>query len=147
MNDNNVHLKVVTPEKTFFDDDIEKVIFRTRDGDVAILKNHAPLMTLAGYGIMKIFTLNKEVKYASLIGGMVLVENNNIIILTDDASWPHEIDINRAISARDRAKERLNKKQSEVDLMRANNSLKKALVRIDLANTGEKIKNRSVKKD
>ena len=147
MNDRNVHLKVVTPSKTFFEDDVDRVVFRAENGDMAILRNHAPIMTLAGYGIMRIFTLEGDVLYASLIGGMVLAEDNNIIILTDDASWPDEIDKQRAIKARDRAKERLKKKQKEVDLLRANNSLKKALVRIDLANTGEKVKNRSVKKD
>lgn len=143
MEDKNLHLKVVTPRKVFFDDEVEGLVFKAKDGYMQILKNHIPIMTTAGYGIMRIYYLDGEVELASLMGGTVFVENNIITILTEDASWPSEIDIQRAESARQRAEERLSSKEDGIDIERASIALTRALVRIDLANTGEKMSKKS----
>ena len=99
---------------------------------MTILKNHVPIMTLADLGIMHITDLKGNKREATLFGGSVLVENN--------ALWPEEIDIRRAEEAKRRAEEKLHAtKYNRREFVQAEHKLRKALVRIDLANTYEGI--------
>ena len=55
-----------------------------------------------------------------------------ISILADGAVWPDEIDGNRAEEARMRAERRLKEESGEIDTMRAELALRRALVRLSL---------------
>lgn len=135
-----LNLKIVTPKGTFYEGDVDKFSFRAASGDMQILKNHAPVMSLVGYGLMHIFRENDKKLTGALIGGTVFVENNNILVTTEDASWPDDINKERALKAKERAAEHM--KKSDSNFERAEIALKKALVRIDLANIAEKEINR-----
>ena len=50
------HLSVVTPDRIFFDGDAERVIVRTRSGDVGILKGHAKYISAIWIGKLRIKT-------------------------------------------------------------------------------------------
>ena len=54
MKSENLLLEIVTPTRTFYKEEVEKFTFRAVTGDMTILKNHVPIMTLADIGIMKI---------------------------------------------------------------------------------------------
>ncbi len=47
---NRLYLKVVTPDKLFFEGDIDMLVARTIEGDVGILLNHSPLVTILDIG-------------------------------------------------------------------------------------------------
>lgn len=146
MNNENLHLRIATPSRTFYNDYITSISFKSSDGMMTFMKNHVPLMTLADIGIMKITDLDNNVKDATLFGGSVLIENNKIVIITDDALWPEEIDVKRAEAAKARAEARMNDmfnaKQDKERFIKAELALKRALVRINLANTYEGISRR-----
>ena len=140
MNDQNLHLEIATPTRTFYNDEVEKFTFKATSGEMTILKNHVPIMTLADLGIMHITDLKGNKREATLFGGSVLVENNKILVVTDDALWPEEIDIRREEEAKRRAEEKLHAtKYNRREFVQAEHKLRKALVRIDLANTYEGI--------
>ena len=54
---------------------------------------------------------------------------DKVTLLAEIAEWPDEIDESRAKSAEERARERLERKDSNLDVMRAELALRKALVR------------------
>lgn len=126
-------LEIVTPDRRFFEDEVEMVIVRGQEGDLGILKGHTPLVTPLDIGRIKI-KQNGEVREATIAGGYVEIAKEKTTIITDSAEWPDEIDIDRAKEAKRRAEERLHEKNdSEVDLFRAEIALRKALNRINVA--------------
>ncbi len=130
---NKIHLRIITPTRCMFEDDVEMVIMRAVDGEIGFMAGHVPLTTVLDYGVMKITTDGSETKEAVVLGGFVEISDNTITVLSDVAEWPDEIDIKRAEEAKQRAERRLNEKASEVDTRRAELALRRATVRLDVS--------------
>lgn len=128
---NRLYLKVVTPDKLFFEGEIDMLVARTIEGDVGILLNHSPLVTLLDIGRLVIKD-GDERKIAACAGGYIDVRNNNITVVSDACEWEEEIDINRAERAKERASKRLEDKST--DTFKAELALKKAINRINVGN-------------
>lgn len=126
------HLQVITPTKTFFDDEVEMAVVRTIEGDIGILRNHTPLVTPLSVGILKLKN-EGSFREAAIAGGFVYVEKAKTVIMTDAAEWPEDIDVNRAQRAKERAEERIKNCGGEIDTIRAEIALNKALNRINVA--------------
>ena len=124
-------LEVVTPNRKFLEADIEMLVVKTIDGDIAVLANHTPLVTPLSIGILKLNYPDGTSKIATVCGGFMEVTKEKTTIVTDSAEWPEEIDANRAEAAKKRAEERLKKKDSSLDVARAEMALKRALNRIN----------------
>lgn len=128
----NFPLEIVTPDRMFFSGEVESVIVRGVDGDLAVLKNRAPLVTPLKIGKVRIIIDGKE-KVAALCNGYIKVSKEKTTIISDSAEWPEEIDIKRAEEAKKRAEKRLKEKPSEIDTKRAKLALRRALNRLDVA--------------
>ncbi|WP_058260392.1 F0F1 ATP synthase subunit epsilon [Fenollaria timonensis] len=128
---NRLYLKVVTPDKLFFEGEIDMLVARTIEGDVGILLNHSPLVTILDIGRLVIKD-GDERKIAACAGGYIDVRNNNITVVSDACEWEEEIDINRAQRAKERASKRLEDKGT--DTFKAELALKKAINRINVGN-------------
>ncbi|MTI46861.1 F0F1 ATP synthase subunit epsilon [Sporosalibacterium faouarense] len=129
----NFKLEIVTPDRKFFEEEVEMIVVRGQEGDLGILANHTPLVTPLDIGRIKI-KQNGEFKQAAIAGGYIEVGKEKTTIISDSAEWPEEIDLARAKEAKRRAEERLDHaSKSEVDLMRAEVALRKALNRINVA--------------
>ena len=88
-------LEVITPERLFYEGDVEMVIVRTLIGYEGFLANHSWACKLLDTGVLKIKENGaKEFKIAAITGGFIDVKDR-IIIFTDAAEWPEEIDIER----------------------------------------------------
>ena len=114
---NKVKIKIVTPEKEMYNGDADMVIFRSKCGDVGIMHGHLPMVNVLDFG------------------GFAEIDGECVNILTDAAEWSDEIDLSRAEAARDRAEKRLMLSSPDIDEMRSEMALKRALIRI---NTAEK---------
>ncbi len=126
------HLEIVTPDRKFFSEDVYMVIVRGKEGDLAVLKNRVPLITPLAIGNIKIFrTKDSEAEIAATVDGYVTVTKDKTTIVTDAAEWPHEIDLNRAEEAKKRAEERLKSNDPNIDTLRAEIALKRAINRIN----------------
>ena len=79
-------VKIVTPERVFYEGQTEMIIVRTTQGDRGILKNHRPLVAGLSDGTLKI---KKEGKYkeAKVSGGFIQVEKEQAVVLTESAEW------------------------------------------------------------
>lgn len=123
-------LKVVTSNGIFFDEDVNMVILRCVNGDLGILKGHAPLISLIGIGKLRI-KQNGKFTEAAIAGGYVEVNKENVLIVCDAVEWPNEIDIERVKKAKERAEERL-RNPDGIDIERAEVALKRAINRINI---------------
>lgn len=126
------HLEIVTPDRLFFSEEVEMVIVRGIEGDLAILKNRAPITTPLRICKVRIFQGGKE-RIAAACDGYISVSDNKATIVTEAAEWPEEIDVERAKAAKARAEKKLNERSSGTDIARAEAALKRALNRLDVS--------------
>lgn len=124
-------LHVITPERRFYDGEASMVELTTTEGDIGVYRNHIPLTAIVAPGVLKIHE-EVEVKEAALISGFIEILPERITIMAEVAEWPDEIDGNRAEEARIRAERRLKEESGEIDTMRAELALRRALVRLSL---------------
>jgi F-type H+-transporting ATPase subunit epsilon len=129
---NQLRLKIVTPTRTAYDDDVEMVILRGEEGDMGILPGHENRVAILDVGPLRIKNGEDE-KELAIIGGFVEVLGDRVTVLSEVAEWPDEIDKVRAEEARERAESRLLQKASDVDTQRAEAALRRALVRIEVS--------------
>lgn len=125
-------LEIVTPDRVFFSDEVDMVIVRGIEGDLAVLKNRAPLVTPLAIGKAKVVIDGNE-RHCALSNGYLKVSNQKTTIISDSAEWPEEIDIKRAEKAKKRAEERLKKRSDGLDVARAEAALKRAINRLQVA--------------
>ena len=124
-------LHVITPERRFYDGEASMVELTTTEGDIGVYRNHIPLTAIVAPGVLKIHE-EGEVKEAALMSGFIEILPERITIMAEVAEWPDEIDGNRAEEARIRAERRLKEQSGEIDTMRAELALRRALVRLSL---------------
>lgn len=122
-------LEIITPERSFFKGEVDRVIARSISGDIAILDKHIPLVTPVEISIIKIKSGNEE-KKAAISTGYMEVSPGKTTLIVDAAEWPDEIDLERAEAARRRAEERL-RSGVDTDVARAEFALSRAINRID----------------
>lgn len=127
---NKIKLKIVTPSKKLYDSEVDMVIVRTTTGDIGVLKGHQNLTTTLGYGLIRIQNDDNE-ETLTVFGGFCEIDEKGIMILTDAAERPEDIDLERAERAKARAEERIKAQKADTDILRAQLSLKRALTRID----------------
>lgn len=130
-------LEIISPDRVFYQGDAAMVELTTSEGDVGIYKNHIPMTMIVVPGIVTI-TEEEGQKKAALHSGFIEVLQDKVTILAELAEWPDEIDLNRAEEARVRAQRRLETADSSMNMIRANMALRKALVRIELAEGKQK---------
>ena len=132
MSDNDLFdLRVVTPERVFYEGKVRMVEFNTTEGEIGIYKNHIPLTCIVDPGILTI-TEPEGPKNAALHAGFAQIMPDKVTILAELIEWPAEIDRERAEKAKERATERLASKSPDIDELRAEVTLKKASCRLNL---------------
>jgi F-type H+-transporting ATPase subunit epsilon len=133
-----LHLEVITPERVVVSKDVDIVVAPGSQGEFGVLESHVPFLSGSVPGELR-FTSEGQTEYLAVTTGFAEISNNNVSILVDAAEKAEEIDIERARQAMDRAKEKLAKDRNtdEIDFLRAEAALKRAIVRMKVA---EKVK-------
>ncbi|MCM1175551.1 MAG: ATP synthase F1 subunit epsilon [Blautia sp.] len=132
-NDNRFTLKVITPDRVFYEDEVTMVEFNTIEGEVGIYKEHIPMTMIVAPGILTI-TQDNGTKEAALHAGFAEVLQDKVTILAEIIEWPAEIDLKRAEESRERAENRLKEQAPGTDMKRAELSLKRAVARMNAIN-------------
>ena len=131
MAKNLVDVEIITPDRVFYTGEATMIEFNTTEGEIGVYPNHIALTTVIASGIVTISTEEEQVK-AAVHAGFAEILPDKVTLLAEIAEWPDEIDVKRAQAAEERARERLEKKDANLDVMRAEIALKKALVRQNL---------------
>lgn len=126
----NFMLKIITPDRVFYEDEVSMVEFNTVEGEVGIYREHIPMTMIVAPGILTI-TKGDEVKEAALHAGFTEVLPDKVTVLAEIIEWPGEIDVSRAEEAKARAEERIRENAPGTDMRRAEMSLKRAVARIE----------------
>jgi F-type H+-transporting ATPase subunit epsilon len=121
---------VVTAEREVFaEEGVEEVIAPGSEGELTVLPQHAPLLTMIKPGILRIVKGGQEVDMA-ITGGFLEVRDDRVTILADAAERAEEIDEARALEARHRAERSLEERVSLEHMIEAQAALQRALLRI-----------------
>lgn len=123
------NLNIVAPDGQVLNEEVEFVVLPSEDGELGILANHAPLIAGLQAGVMR-YTVDGKVNKISVCGGFAEVVNNKVTVLANTAEKAEKIDIDRALSAKERAEKRLQERNSGVDVLRAEMALKRAIIRL-----------------
>lgn len=124
-------LQIITPDRIFYKGEVTFVEMTTTEGEIGVYKNHIPMTMLLSPGVLIIHEDNQK-KEAALHTGFVEVLQDRVSVLAEIAEWPEEIDIHRAEEARIRAERRIQSGDPNVNLLRADTALRKALVRLEI---------------
>ena len=122
-------LKIITPERIFYEGRVSYVSFTASEGQVGIYAGHQAMTMLLSPGVLHITEPEGE-KKAALHAGFVEVTPTSVNVLAQIAEWPEEIDKNRAEEARIRAERRIREDGSN---SRAELALRRAIARIEAA--------------
>jgi ATP synthase, F1 epsilon subunit (delta in mitochondria) len=77
-------VSVISPESVLFEGDASSVVAPAFDGEVGILENHAPMMTLLGTGSLRLD--GSTGKVFNIEGGFLQVVDNNVRVVTEKAT-------------------------------------------------------------
>ena len=135
-----IHLEVVTPTGPIVSDDVDIVTAPGYGGEFGVLANHAPFLSTIKIGTLS-FKKDKQVRHLMVSGGFSEVSNNKITFLVESAEYGHDIDVDRAMRAKERAEKRLAQaaQQTEkINRARAEAALQRALARLRTAEQARK---------
>ena len=126
-------LKIITPDRVFYEGEAIMVELRTTEGEIGVLKNHIPLTCIVAPGVLRIRESDKETKVAALLSGFVEILQDRMTILAEVVEWPGEIDLARAEEAKVRAERRLAERADKTNMKRAELALQRSVARIEAA--------------
>lgn len=126
--------EVVTPEKVFYSDEVNMIVFNRSDGEMGVMAGHTPMVVAINIGTLKI-NKGDETLTAAVSEGFIEITETGVTAIVDSAEWPEDIDVDRANNSMKVAEEKLleyrNNKKMEV-LLKA--SIQRAKNRIKIAN-------------
>lgn len=126
-----LRLTIVTPYGQILNEDVQEVTAPGSEGEFGVLPGHEPFFTTLKIGILT-YKKDTDINYVFINSGYAEVTQDKVIVVADSAERAEDIDVERAIRAKERAEERL-KKMENIDVARATSALERATIRIQLA--------------
>lgn len=123
---------VLAADRVFYEGPCESIVVPTSQGQYGILAHHSNLISAVVPGTLRYQIPNQPVRMASVSGGLVKVEDNEVLVLVDTAEYPEEIDENRARRAADEAREELLQRKSIQEYRVAQANLARAISRLQV---------------
>jgi F-type H+-transporting ATPase subunit epsilon len=125
-------LEIVTPDRQVLSRLVDAVSASGIEGDFCVLPRHIPFLTSLRVGSLS-YRLAGALHYVYVGGGFAEVTGARVLVLAEVAELPEEIDVTRAMKARERAEARLRAQlQEEVDFARARSALQRAISRLKI---------------
>jgi F-type H+-transporting ATPase subunit epsilon len=103
VSDSQLHVELVAADRVVWSGDATTVVARTTEGDVGILANHAPIMSLMVPGVVEVRSDGGETVRAAVDSGFLSVAANRVSILTEQAALADDIDAGEAKRALEEA--------------------------------------------
>jgi F-type H+-transporting ATPase subunit epsilon len=93
MADDQLQVELVAADRTVWSGQATMVIARTTEGDVGVMRNHAPLLSLLVDGVVEVSPVDGDRFAAAVDGGFVSVANNRVSILSERAVLGADVDV------------------------------------------------------
>ncbi|MGB0098970.1 MAG: F0F1 ATP synthase subunit epsilon [Nocardioides sp.] len=120
----HLHVELVAADRTVWSGEAEMVIARTTEGDVGVLRGHAPLLSVLTDAVVEISSIDHGVVIAAVEGGFLSVAGDRVSVLSQQALLPEEIDVDEArveleearglIGANDEAERQLRRAEARI---------------------------------
>jgi F-type H+-transporting ATPase subunit epsilon len=123
-------VEIVSPERVLYSGEGDMVVARAESGDIAFLPGHAPYIGSLGGAAVRVLLPQDGEQAAAVHGGFVNVSDDRVIVLSDVAELPEQIDVERARAAAARAEEALRRDEGDAE---AKAALARARVRLQVA--------------
>jgi F-type H+-transporting ATPase subunit epsilon len=129
-----LHLEIVTPEKVLVSREVDTVVAPGTEGEFGILPGHIPFLSGIIPGELR-FEAEGKKEFLAVAEGFSEVSADRVSILVDAAEKATDIDIERARNALDRARDRMAQERGaeDVDFLRAEAALRRAIIRLKVA--------------
>ena len=101
----HLQVELVAADRTVWSGQATMIIAHTVEGDLGILRNHAPVLSLLSDGVVEISPVDGDRMYAAVDGGFLSVANNRVSILSQFAALSDEIDLEKAREELERCKQ------------------------------------------
>ena len=130
-----IRLEVVTPSGAIVDQDVDIVNAPGQGGDFGIMANHEPFLSTLKTGTM-VYEVDGKRTPLMITGGFCKASGAKVTFLLENAEFGSDIDVPRAMRAKERAERRLAQaaqRDESIDKFRAEAALQRALARIRTA--------------
>ena len=133
MAEKQLLLEVVTPDRLVLSTEADVVVCPGVEGQFGVLVGHIPFLSALDIGEMY-YKAGGKTEYLAVSGGFAEVTGEKVTIVAESAEKGREIDVERAMRAKERAEKRLAAgKTAEIDWARAEAALRRSLVRAKVA--------------
>ena len=128
--------KLVSLSGIQFDDDVHEVLLPTLEGEIGVLQDHMPLVSVAKTGVIAVRRSAKDPdsarEYFVCSGGVIEVANGALSMLVDEADSADDINEAEAQAAYYRAQAMKAEASDEVSLERAQQLVDRHAVRLQV---------------
>lgn len=100
----NLTVELVAADRTVWSGEATMVIARTVEGDVGVLRGHAPMLSLLTDAVVEIAEAGGDVTVAAVDGGFLSVADDRVSILAERAVLSSEVDVDQARADLDEAR-------------------------------------------
>lgn len=132
-----LHLELVTLSGIKFEGDVYEVILPTLDGQIGILPNHMPLISVATTGVISVRVNqndpDRQMEHYATYGGVIEFEHNSLRVIVDEADAADSINEAEAQKALAAAKHMRSEARDQVSLEHAQSMLDRSSVRLQVA--------------
>lgn len=125
-------LEIVTPERSVVSEEIDEVQIPGTEGSFGVLPGHTPLLATLQVGELW-YRRGQETSHVAVSFGFAEVQPDRVTILAQIAESAEDIDVTRAQDAEQRAKQRLDAPELDMDFERARIAMLKSLTRLHVA--------------
>lgn len=131
------HFQLVSISGKKFDEDVYEVILPTKDGEIGVLQDHMPLVSVADTGVIAVRRgprdADRDREYFATNGGAIEVADNVLRVLVDEADRADDINEAEAQKALQRAEKMKLEAKDEVSLEHAQTLVDRQAVRLQVA--------------
>jgi len=132
-----IHFQLVALSGTKYDDDVYEVILPTLDGEIGVLQDHMPLVSVASTGAIAVRRDPKDSDGArdffAISGGVIEVSDNTLRVLVDEADHADDINEAEVEAAMERAVALKAEAKDQVSLDHAQQLVDRHAVRLQVA--------------
>jgi F-type H+-transporting ATPase subunit epsilon len=132
-----IHFQLVALTGTKFDGEAYEITLPTLEGEIGVLQDHMPLVSVATNGVIAVRREAKDAdrdrEYFAISGGVVDVSNNRLRVLVDEADHADDINEAEAEAAMERARAMQAEAKDEVSLEHAQSLVDRHAVRLQVA--------------
>ncbi|MBI3336243.1 ATP synthase F1 subunit epsilon [Candidatus Peregrinibacteria bacterium] len=109
-----MHIEIITPDRTIYSGEADKISLPTPDGEITILPHHIPLISIVTPGTVEI-RKNREEYLFAVSRGVIEVDGQTVRLLVDSADRAQELTEEAVLRAKEAAQKLMTEKRHDTE--------------------------------